>query len=70
MEGINVQYFKNAVSRFHTREEGAVTVDWVVITSAVVGMGLMVLLTISSGAKTYAMKVNTEVENIDVAGGE
>ncbi|MBU2359107.1 MAG: hypothetical protein KKB02_09290 [Alphaproteobacteria bacterium] len=33
-----------AIRRLFLGEEGAVTVDWVVLTAAVVGMGLMVAL--------------------------
>jgi Flp pilus assembly pilin Flp len=36
----------NILSRFTKDEDGAVTVDWVVLTAAVVGLGLAVMLAI------------------------
>ena len=38
------------MKRFAWDETGAVTVDWVVLTAAVVGFGTAVILTISNGA--------------------
>lgn len=36
---------------FHAEEDGAVTVDWVVLTAAVVGLGAAALAMVSSGTK-------------------
>ncbi|MBE2277640.1 MAG: hypothetical protein IAE87_15260 [Rhodobacteraceae bacterium] len=33
----------NLIKRFNKDEDGAVTVDWVVLTAAVVGLGLIVI---------------------------
>ena len=35
-------------------EDGAVTVDWVVLTGAIVGLGLAVIGTVGSGALDYS----------------
>ncbi len=39
----------NAIKTFAGDESGAVTVDWVVLTAALVGLGLAVMGVISSG---------------------
>ncbi|PIE16095.1 MAG: hypothetical protein CSA68_03595 [Rhodobacterales bacterium] len=39
----------NMIKNFAADESGAVTVDWVVLTAAVVGMGLGVLTIVDSG---------------------
>lgn len=57
---------KTVKHAFLRSEEGAVTVDWVVLTSAVIGLGVAVLITIASGAKTYATTLNSDVEAINV----
>ena len=43
--------------QFFTSEEGAVTVDWVVLTAATVGLGIAVISTIGAGASDYASGV-------------
>lgn len=40
--------------KIRTEEDGAVTVDWVVLTAAVVGLGALALSAISSGTDTLA----------------
>ena len=39
----------NFFKKFHNDESGAVTVDWVVLTAAIVGLGLVVVMTVSNG---------------------
>ena len=63
METDSVAYIKNAISRFHRSEAGAVTVDWVVLTSAIVGLGIAVMLVISSGTTEFAETINNDLEN-------
>ena len=43
-----MKFFKLS-NKFARDEDGAVTVDWVVLTSAVVGLGIAVLSTVSKG---------------------
>lgn len=50
-------------------EGGAVTVDWVVITSAVAGLSLAVILSITNGAKVYATFINEDIEEIAYEAG-
>jgi len=54
-----MQDFMNAFIR---DEDGAVTVDWVVLTAAVVGLGIAVLTAVSNGAETMAENIETELE--------
>lgn len=42
------------LSAFRAEDSGAVTVDWVVLTSAVIGLGLAVLLSVSGGTLDLA----------------
>ena len=39
-------------------ESGAVTVDWVVLTAAIVGLGIAVLTSVGNGTTTLANKVS------------
>ncbi|WP_431300573.1 hypothetical protein [Tabrizicola sp. BL-A-41-H6] len=42
-------------------ETGAVTVDWVVLTAAVVGLGLIVLAAVRPAVSTLATDIGTEI---------
>ena len=46
-------------------ESGAVTVDWVVLTAAIVGLGIAVLTSVSGGTNALAGKISASL-----AGGE
>ena len=39
----------NFFKAFHKDESGAVTVDWVVLTAAIVGLGMVVMTTVGGG---------------------
>ena len=49
------------IKKFHNDEDGAVTVDWVVLTAAVVGLGIAVLTSVSDGAETMASNIETQL---------
>lgn len=51
---------------FLREEDGAVTVDWVVLTAAVVAMGMIVLGQVRTGADALAGKVSTYLTGLDV----
>ncbi|WP_460274707.1 hypothetical protein [Celeribacter sp. ULVN23_4] len=53
--------------RYRAQDDGAVTVDWVVLVSAIVGLSLMVIAIIWEGAYDFTLRLNSEVESIDVA---
>jgi len=46
---------------FASDESGAVTVDWVVLTAAIVGLGLVVMTTVGSAIKTEATSIASDV---------
>ena len=52
-----LNFFKN----FKNDEDGAVTVDWVVLTAAIVALGLAVGGTVSDGANTLATEVAADI---------
>ena len=47
-------------------EDGAVTVDWVVLTAAIVGLGLAVLASVQTGAEDLAGAIETELTTTTV----
>lgn len=49
---------------FRNDESGAVTVDWVVLTAAIVGLGLVVMNTVSTGLGTAATAI---VDDLDAS---
>ena len=51
---------------FKDDEAGAVTVDWVVLTGAVVGLGIVVMNTIGSGIQTLGEKIVTDLNNRNI----
>jgi Flp pilus assembly pilin Flp len=48
-------------SAFLNDETGAVTVDWVVLTAAVVGLGLVVFTFVQPAISTLAKDIGTEI---------
>ena len=58
----------NLFKSFKNDESGAVTVDWVVLTAAIVGLGLVVMTTVGTAIKDQATAIATEV-GTDVAAG-
>ncbi|KCV83094.1 hypothetical protein ATO10_05772 [Actibacterium atlanticum] len=56
-------------SKFITSESGAVTVDWVVLTAAVVGLGFSVILIFANGNQTLADNLSTHVGGLTVDAG-
>lgn len=53
---------------FWTQEDGAVTVDWVVLTAAIVGICLGIIASISVGTNSLSSKTSMAIS--DVAVGE
>lgn len=52
---------------FLNDESGAVTVDWVVLTAAIVGLGIAVVASVSGGMNTLADGVSTSLADGEVA---
>ncbi|WP_380057094.1 hypothetical protein ACFE33_03750 [Falsihalocynthiibacter sp. SS001] len=59
----------NLIKNFVSNESGAVTVDWVVLTAAIVGLGVAVLASVSGGVKSLAGKISSEVSSMTVSNG-
>ena len=47
----------NSFRYFLNDESGAVTVDWVVLTAAVVGLGIVVMNTVGTGIESLGTKI-------------
>ena len=52
---------------FKRDEDGAVTVDWVVLTAAIVGLGIAVLTSVSGGTTGLADKISSNLAAQTVA---
>ena len=55
----------NFIKNFRNDEDGAVTVDFVVLTAAIVVLGLAVGGAVSSGAKGLANKIEASLNNMN-----
>ena len=58
-----MKLFKN----FMRDEDGAVTVDWVVLTAAIVGLGIAVLTSVSKGTTSLANKISSELGSTTIS---
>lgn len=52
-----------AIASFARSESGAVTVDWVVLTAALVGLGLAVTNTVSDGLESLSNEIRIQLES-------
>lgn len=52
----------NAMKTFHADESGAVTVDWVVLTAALVGLGLAVMGVVRGGVQNLTDDIADKLE--------
>jgi Flp pilus assembly pilin Flp len=55
----------NFIKNFRNDEDGAVTVDWVVLTAAVVGLAVAAYSSIESGASDLTNNTNTFLDGRD-----
>ncbi|MDJ0628634.1 MAG: hypothetical protein QNJ44_10280 [Rhodobacter sp.] len=53
----------NLIKRFERDEDGAVTVDWVVLTAAIVGLGIAVLTTVGGATDDYADEIGSHLSS-------
>ena len=60
-----IKFIKN----FRKDEDGAVTVDWVVLTAAVVGLGVAGVATVQGGVNTLASSISSGVATTTVGTG-
>lgn len=54
------------VKTFARDEDGAVTVDWVVLTAAVVGLGIAVLTSVRTGTATVTSAISTQLSGTTI----
>ncbi len=48
-------------TKFFKDDSGAVTVDWVVLTAAIVGLGIAVMTTVSNGTNKLAETISSDL---------
>ena len=53
-------------SLFFKKQDGAVTVDWVVLTAAIVGLGIAVITTVGKGALDSSTGLGVNLANLEV----
>lgn len=54
-------HLKNSTAHFLLSEDGAVTVDWVVLTAALVGLGLAVMSVVSGGTEDLSSDIDGQL---------
>ena len=57
-----MKLFKLA-KKFNNEEDGAVTVDWVVLTAAVVGLGIAALAAVKKGTGSLTDRINSHLSS-------
>ncbi len=60
----------NIFKSFKNDESGAVTVDWVVLTAAVVGLGLLVINQVDDAVTAAGAQIVTDMSNATALGRE
>ncbi len=59
----------NMIKNFASNESGAVTVDWVVLTAALVGLGLAVMAVVSGGVQDLSGEIQDALGTQDPNSG-
>lgn len=57
----------NIFKRFRDEESGAVTIDWVVLTAAIVGLGIAVIAAIGGSVTDLAGEIEAELDTVTVS---
>ena len=58
--------YKTRVTRFLAAEDGAITVDWVVLTAAIIGLGMAAAFFVGANVPGLADKTSDYMTNYDV----
>ena len=61
---------RNVVKAFAKSEDGAVTVDWVVLTAAIVGLGMVVMTSVGGGIQSLGTAVTTDLGGMESGYGK
>ncbi|MCV6595293.1 MAG: hypothetical protein OIF48_20280 [Silicimonas sp.] len=56
-----VERLKTGLVRFLAKEDGGVTVDWVVMVGGILGMTFVVMGSISGGVEAFGSRAETEL---------
>ena len=59
-------FFAN-IKTFAADESGAVTVDWVVLTAAIVGLGIAVIASVRTGTQDIGDKIQASLTSATIA---
>ena len=59
-------YLLLKLKSFFANDDGAITVDWVVLTAALVGLGLAVMGLISGGIEELSNDINATMEGVEI----
>jgi len=57
----------NLIKNFAADDSGAVTVDWVVLTAAIVGLGLAVITSVRTGVSALGTDISNSLSSASVA---
>jgi Flp pilus assembly pilin Flp len=56
------------IKNFRNDEDGAVTVDWVVLTAAIVGLGIAAITAVSQGVNSLGSDIATDLDTTNRIG--
>ncbi|SEM97635.1 hypothetical protein SAMN05216227_1005113 [Pseudorhodobacter antarcticus] len=65
LKGNYIMNVKNTFANFCNDESGAVTVDWVVLTAAIVGLGVVIMNLVGGGMEDLGDRVVTDLQTSD-----
>ncbi len=57
------------IANFLRREDGAITVDWVVLSAAIIGLGMVVLIPIAYSTESSTQQIADGIDNQPVGYG-
>lgn len=57
------------ISKFLRQEDGAITVDWVVLSAAIIGLGMVVLIPIAYSTESSTQQIADGIQNQPVGYG-
>ncbi|NVO57312.1 hypothetical protein HW561_16075 [Rhodobacteraceae bacterium B1Z28] len=58
------------LKNFHTKDDGAVTVDWVVLTALIIGLGAALFFAIQNATNSFSGNVNTALTTATISTGD
>jgi Flp pilus assembly pilin Flp len=59
-----MEFFK-IFKRFEKDEDGAVTVDWVVLTAAIVGLGVAVIASVRTSTTDLGTRISSAIDLVE-----